>query len=124
MPKKADVIGLDDLTKKFPHFVTILQDAARDAIKEAAENLETNAKRDAPKDTGRMARGIKTEYSKGGLIAEVAERDPERTHIARFIEEGTSSIPAQPFMGPNANRERRRLATRVEQQIKKRLSRL
>lgn len=101
-----------------------LLDAAVEGIREGAEAVRRDARANAPHDTGQLAEGIDIEYTAGGLIADVAERDPQRTHIAEWREAGTSSIPAHPFMAPAAAAERPKLPGRVEAAIVKRLGKL
>jgi HK97 gp10 family phage protein len=61
-----------------------------------ASAVETTAQATAPRVTGSLAESIGTDYSAGGLVAEIGPS----VYYGRFVEEGTSHQPPQPFLGP------------------------
>lgn len=118
------LIGMDKLRAKLAAATEVIIEGAKEGVLEGAEALEAGAKADAPRDDGLLIDGISIKYHNNGLSADVAERDPRRTHIAEFQENGTESIPARPFMLPNAKRQRRLLPGRIEKAVATRLEKL
>jgi HK97 gp10 family phage protein len=66
--------------------------------------------------------GIDIDYSDGGLTADVGEFDPDRTEIAEFVEYGTSSMPARPFMVPAAMRQVTEFPEAVADELRRELA--
>lgn len=118
---KKGLIGMDKLHAKFAAAIEVIDEAVIDSVREGAEAIRDGARRDVPKDKGVTAEGIDILYTTGGRVANIGERDASRTHVAEFLENGTASITAQPFMAPNAKREKRKFPKRIETNVAKRL---
>jgi HK97 gp10 family phage protein len=96
-----------------------LLEGLEDGVGAAAHALRDEAKRNAPVgETGKLRDGIGAHVT--GLQAEVAVFDRKVTY-ATFVEHGTSKQPAQPFMLPAAEVERRRFVKRLVKAVEKRL---
>jgi HK97 gp10 family phage protein len=125
------VHGLSDLDRRLRRLpdqvrrVTLVK-----AIKAGAEPILTGALARVPRDTGLLARSLKTKFTRRGIfrvaaqvgvfgdkrarrrgkatIATVrikgkvfqARRDPDDPYYARFVEMGTSKMGARPFLRP------------------------
>lgn len=81
--------------------------AAR-VLRKSAAAVERDAKELAPVgETGNLRRSISTSFAGDGRFAAMeAEIGPD-VDYARFVEEGTSVMAAQPFMGPALARNER-----------------
>lgn len=88
-----------------------------EGVADAAHALRDDAKRTVPVDTGKLRDGIGARVK--GLKAEVAVFDRD-TYYGQWVEHGTSSRPAQPFMLPAAERERSRFVKRLIAAVGKR----
>lgn len=77
---------------------------ARTVIRKAAIDIERDAKALAPVDTGNLKNSIGHSDLRigttGNLVAEVGPT----ANYGVFLEQGTSRMAAQPFMGPAADR--------------------
>lgn len=77
---------------------------ARTVIRKAALDIEATAKALAPVDTGNLKSSIGHSDLRigttGNLVAEVGPT----ANYGIFLEQGTSRMAAQPFMGPAADR--------------------
>lgn len=71
-------------------------------VKRAALNVQNNAKRAAPVDTGRLRNSIAHEIEGDGLEATVGTN----VEYAPFVEFGTRRGRAQPYLLPALERER------------------
>ena len=73
-----------------------VQMLAAPVVKYHGAQLQQNAQRYAPVDTGTLKRSIRLEIRDRGLTAEVAET----TDYAAYVEYGTRFMLAQPYMRP------------------------
>lgn len=71
---------------------------ARDAVREAAEAIEADARSLAPKLTGALAASIEADVS--GPVAEIGPS----VDYAPFVEFGTVYMAPQPFLGPASDK--------------------
>lgn len=118
------LIGMDRLKAKFADAHHVIEQAARDAIAEGGEALRAGISADAPEDTGLLAKDVELVFLQDGLVAEVGVRSARRKHVAMFVENGTSKMPARPFIAPNTARQRRLLPGRIEKAVQRRLEEL
>lgn len=134
-------IRIDGLTR----FVNVLNAYANDvpkktklAIKKAGVNLQTNAKNDAPIDTGKLRQSISLRVSSDGYEAAVSANASYAPYIefgtggsvqvpdgwqeiaAKFKGKGVRqiNIKAQPFLIPNFNKEVETLKKELSQILK------
>lgn len=104
----------------------------RAAVNETAVNIQRNAKRACPVDTGRLRSSIRMEFYSNGLAAEVFTN----VKYAPYVEFGTGmrgaaskkppgmpsvdytlswpGMPARPFLFPAAEQERRKFEERIK----------
>ncbi len=113
----AKLVGLTVLKKDFARMSAVNQSRLRDLVNTSALNIQRNAKREAPVDTGRLRSSIQLEFFSGGLAAEVRAN----VFYAAFVEFGTgkagrasndqelpdsyqhgdaAGVKAKPFLGP------------------------
>ncbi|HHB1033555.1 TPA: HK97-gp10 family putative phage morphogenesis protein [Vibrio cholerae] len=84
----------------------------RKAVLQSTMSIETNAKKRAPVDTGKLRGSIKgTAKGLEGEVTATAEHAP-------FVEFGTRRMGAQPYMGPAAEQERPRFEQAVRGALK------
>ena len=77
------------------------------------QDFKPAAKALAPVRTGELRDSIDGEVSPGGV--RVFADAPH----ARFVEEGTTKMPAQPFLGPALKQTKGKLKERIKNEIKK-----
>ncbi|MER6635838.1 HK97-gp10 family putative phage morphogenesis protein [Streptomyces microflavus] len=94
--------------------------ALKKAVKEAAEAVESDTRRDVAKDTGNLERKVDTKYQDDGLTALTGWHDPE-DYYAYFREVGTRRVPAQPALGPALEAERARYRGRLTEAVRQAL---
>lgn len=102
-----------------------LRSAAEEAVQQSAEFVLEHERSNVPVRTGRTRAGlgIETNFDLDGLFeAEVAERDPSRAHVAIFLNQGTSAMPATRFADNAVKAERRRMSRRVSKAVKRELA--
>lgn len=88
-------IDIDDILGDFEDILSDVDKNVSDEINKTAYNIEKDAKRTCPVDTGYLRRSITT--SPGNLEAEVGT-DVE---YAPFVEFGTRYQSAQPYLMPS-----------------------
>lgn len=76
-----------------------------EALTDWGSDVESEAKRDVPIDSGNLGSAIESKVDTGRLKAEVGVWEAD-AYYATFIEHGTSSIEAQPFLLPAFERHR------------------
>jgi HK97 gp10 family phage protein len=113
--------GLAALQRQLAALEPSILDAIRDAVKESAQAVHTDLDKDVPVDTGKLKRGMKITYRARGLAADVGATDP-RLYYLVFLHNGTSSIPALPFITAAQERERTHWRGRLETHINRALS--
>ena len=110
---------LKALRKAFSEAAVAISQGLEDGVSESAHALRDDAKRNAPVgETGKLRDGIAAHVE--GLKAEVAVFDLD-AYYSQFVEFGTSKQPAQPFMLPAVEAERKRFVKRLNKAVKKRL---
>ncbi len=84
-----------------------MPDEATKGIKEAladlAKKIEASAKNRVPVDTGTLRDNITAKVSRDGLSARIGvqgKRASKKAYYVKFVEHGTKKQPAQPFLGP------------------------
>lgn len=111
------VEGMPEVKAALDRLAPAIRAAVANAVRESAGDLETTMKRLVPVDTGALQRGIDTRQ-RDDINAEVGVFSGKLVY-AQWVENGTSSKPAQPFMLPAAEVERRRLPERVARSVRK-----
>lgn len=104
-PITLRVTGISGVVANLHNTDKLIKEDCRKAVKRAADDIVKLAKDLAPKDTGRLARSIKSVISPEGLAFQVL-CDPEvfkRDNVENYawwVEAGTVNSPAQPFLKP------------------------
>lgn len=128
------VKGVAQLRKKLT--VTMpkrVEDAARKAMETGAEELVAMMKRLAPIDTGDLQMSISWTWGaapKGSVVLAKSEPDNKGMRITifagskeafyvRFVEFGTTEMPANPFFWPSWRARRRDIRKRITVAMKK-----
>jgi len=94
------------------------------AVRVGSQIVEGDARRRAPRDTGRLQRAIKSEtveVSPGRALARVYVG--REAFYARFVEFGTRNMPAKPFLRPALRENRGRVMSAVRSTIGRILNR-
>lgn len=102
----VNVEGMDALRRRLENLAAEVQAGARAAIRETATEAREEMKRRVPVDTGALRRNITSRVQPSKLTAEIGPRRGAGVHYAYWVEFGTSSMPAQPFARPAAERAR------------------
>lgn len=79
-----------------------IDEAGAEVATEWAEFVQTRAESDVAVDTGFLQSHISKRVSKTKMSAQVGVFDP-KGYYGDFIERGTQSIDADPFLGPAAD---------------------
>jgi HK97 gp10 family phage protein len=102
-----------------------IKDSVVEAVKESAEAVRDDVKRNVPVDTRggdshHLKDAVDIRFREGGLVADVGWFGPENSY-ATYIEFGTRRRPAQPSLYPALERERGRLAARLTEEVRRAL---
>lgn len=92
--------GQDALFKKLNR--TMQKEAVKKIVKEHTANMQVEAQKLAPVDTGNLKRSIRLELLEGGMAGTVISP----TDYSGYQEFGTRFMAAQPYMGPAWRKER------------------
>lgn len=91
--------------------------AAKATLLDWSKGTQKDAREFAPKDTGALERSITARTNAGTLTASVRTN----LHYAQFVEFGTSSMKAQPFMypavGPNNRKVKGWLTAHIREEL-------
>lgn len=93
-----DTSGIRQLQADLGHLSARAVPVASRAVAKVAHDIEATAKVLAPVDTGNLQSSISTDL--GVLSAEVGPT----AEYGAYVEEGTSRMAPQPYMGPAADR--------------------
>lgn len=77
---------------------------ARAVVRKTAYDIEASAKAIAPVDTGNLKNSISHSDLRIGTSGQLVAEIGPTANYGIFLELGTSRMPAQPFMGPAADR--------------------
>lgn len=91
--------------------------ALKKAAKAGAEPIVKEAKRRVPVDTGKTQKHIRSWISKrdsDSVTVSVGVTAKSRAHVARFLELGTSKMPARPFLRPAIDEEKQKAAEETQ----------
>ena len=119
------ITGLARLRGRLEDLPDHIKDALVDGVKASAEAVKADVERTVPVDaSGRDNRHLRDNvairYREGGLVAEVGWFDPQDFY-AVFVEYGTRSQPAQPSLHPALERERKKYAARLTDEVRRAL---
>ncbi|WP_435610681.1 HK97-gp10 family putative phage morphogenesis protein [Streptomyces sp. C10-9-1] len=94
--------------------------ALKRAVRESAEQVQADTRRDVAEDTGNLKRAVDIKYKDDGLTAMVGWHNPSE-YYARFLEFGTRRRPATPALQPALEAERRRYRARLTEEVRRAL---
>lgn len=107
MARDIVIKGMDRLDAALKRRAAAMQAAAQAAVAAEVNAVQADAARMAPIDTGELRRGI--DGKADGTYGQVRTG----ARHSSFVEFGTSSMAAQPYMAPAADASRRRFTGRV-----------
>lgn len=102
-----------------------IRDSVVEAVKDAAEAVRDDVKRNVPFDTRggdshHLKDAVDIRFREGGLVADVGWFGPENSY-ATYVEFGTRRRPAQPSLYPALERERGRFEARLTEEVRRAL---
>lgn len=124
MPSNFEVQGLESLMSKLENMGKTGVKIENEALQKAAEPILEDAKNSAPVRTGRLRDGLKiskVKNSKDGkyVLVGTDKKDKDAPFWATFIEFGTSKMPAQPFLRPAYERNKKQVIDILKEEIQK-----
>ncbi len=111
MAQNITIKGLARLDRKLGRMPRVIEEAARQAVKDEVEATGRDMRQLAPVDTRELVESIQEEINEGGLSGQVYPRAPH----AAFVNDGTYSHPAQPFATSTGKLSRRRFRKRTKE---------
>ncbi|WP_116048604.1 HK97-gp10 family putative phage morphogenesis protein [Amycolatopsis palatopharyngis] len=105
MAKGAHLNGGKELAAALKNLQDAVDTVGVEALKEWSSDVESEAKRDVVIDSGNLGSAIESKVDASRLKAEVGVFEDD-AYYGTFIEHGTSSIEAQPFLLPAFERHR------------------
>jgi HK97 gp10 family phage protein len=122
---RVRVTGLPRLKQRLQGLPDEIRDSVVEAVKEAAEAVRDDVKRNVPVDTRggdshHLKDAVDIRFREGGLVADVGWFGPENSY-ATYVEFGTRRRPAQPSLYPALERERGRFAARLTEEVRRAL---
>jgi HK97 gp10 family phage protein len=109
--------GLDQLREKLAELAPGLIEAARKTVKESAEAVRDETKRDVVVDSGNLRDSADIQYEDEGLRAEIGWRDRDDWY-ASLREYGTRRRSAVPVLGPALEKERAKIEDRLKANVR------
>lgn len=94
---------MSSLRKKIKRLEPEARQGIKDAMTEVADEILDEAKSRVPVDTGTLKKKLTRQVSRDGMSAKVGVRTKaakRKAYYGKFIELGTSKMPAQPFLTP------------------------
>lgn len=114
----SNIKGLDQWLNWADGVSKNVEREVKELISSTAYNIEADAKRLAPVDTGTLRRSIATDIQEEGWKAEVGTN----LEYAALVEFGTSKTEAQPYMTPVFQKYKEHFSSDMMQTMKKGLS--
>lgn len=109
---KVTVTGREGVQDALERHLATVEAELEPVVAESAQALAEGIRQRLPYDTGALYHGVEIHYAPDGLSAEIGFFDPDLYYID-FVENGTSTQPAQPALRPAAAEEERELPGRV-----------
>lgn len=100
----ADISELRTLAADLTAAGASVGSRARDVVRKTAYDIERDAKALVAVDTGNLKNSIGHSDLRLGTSGQLAVEIGPTANYGIFLELGTSRMPAQPFMGPAADR--------------------
>ncbi|MFJ9558051.1 HK97-gp10 family putative phage morphogenesis protein [Nocardiopsis sp. NPDC101807] len=119
---RVRTIGAQAARRAFARLTTDLHDVQEEVAEKWGAEMYDGAVADVPVDSGDLARALEKRVKGSGATADAQVGVwSDEEYYAQFVEFGTSKMPAQPFMYPNARRANRKVRNWVREGIEKRL---
>lgn len=96
------VEGGRELSRKISKLNLLASAQVKAAVAESSLNVQRNARKRCPVDTGRLRSSINAVFYQGGMTGEVVSA----VEYAPYVEFGTHRASAQPFLFPSWEEER------------------
>ncbi|THA78412.1 hypothetical protein E6R60_05880 [Streptomyces sp. A0642] len=120
MAMTVEIQGLARLRQQLEDVDQEVLAAIKRAVKESAEAVTADTKRDVPKASGNLAEKVEPRYQDDGFTATVGWHEDEE-YYARYLEAGTRRRPARPSLGPALEAERGRYRGRLTEEVRRAL---
>lgn len=117
----AQIRGANKLADRLRRLRPAVRTGTTTAVAESGKAMKTGMRRLAPVRTGALRDSIDYELSEDGLTATAGPG--EWIDYAIFVEFGTSRMPAQPYIRPVAEAERRLFPERVSTHVRAEMDR-
>ncbi|AJA49531.1 phage protein, HK97 gp10 family [Clostridium pasteurianum DSM 525 = ATCC 6013] len=126
MSASFDVDGFESLMSKLQSMGKEGTKIEDEALQKAAEPILVDAKNSAPVRTGKLRDGLKiskAKKSKDGkyVLVGTDKKDKDAPFWATFIEFGTSKMPAQPFLRPAFEKNKKQVFEIIKEEIAKKV---
>lgn len=112
--------GVRDVLRRLRRLPTDAELVRRATIDTWAKDMEDTAKRLAPKRTTFLANNIESRVNYGSGRAWVGVWNRKAMKYAYYVERGTSSMEAQPYLRPAAEIHRRTALRELRRQARRR----
>jgi HK97 gp10 family phage protein len=96
MKIKVKVNGVTKAVAKLEGYEQSVIDRVTTQTKNSAFKVEAGAKKRCPVDTGRLRASLNTQFSDGGMEADIGTN----VHYSKYVEFGTRKMRAQPYLFP------------------------
>lgn len=122
-----ELTGVDEILNKLQQMGANVGRLENKALKNAAEPVLEDAKENVPVRTGKLKKGLKITNVKKKegmkyILVGVDRGDNSEVFYGKFIEFGTSKMPARPFLQPayekNKNTIRKAIAETLKEGLK------
>ncbi|QBI56800.1 HK97-gp10 family putative phage morphogenesis protein [Streptomonospora litoralis] len=117
----VEIRGADKLTDRLKQLRPAVKRGTRTAVEASGKAMRTGMRNLAPVRTGALRDSIDYELVNDGLTARAGPGD--WIDYAIFQEFGTSRMPAQPYIRPVAEAERRLFPERVRMHVREEMDR-
>jgi len=105
--------GLDKMLQGLEKKAEALENV-QEAVRKNGADLQSNAMRLAPVDTGTLQRSIRLNLEDGGMTARVRPT----ADYAAYVEYGTRYMKAQPYMRPSYDAQKEKFKSDVAKAIR------
>ncbi|MFJ6659710.1 HK97-gp10 family putative phage morphogenesis protein [Streptomyces sp. NPDC091377] len=109
MARRARLDGLSNALRAVARIPGAMSEARSDTLHEWADDVEATAEDRVPVRTGDLKEKIEQQVSEQYGRAEVGVWDPDALEYAQHVEQGTSSMPDQPYLRPAFDQHRRQV---------------
>ncbi|MDX3235653.1 HK97 gp10 family phage protein [Streptomyces sp. ME03-5709C] len=117
---RVQIEGLEHLRDRLEELAPQILEAAKPAVREAAESVKTTVRQFVAVDSGNLRDSVDIRYEDDGLTAEIGWRDRDDFY-ASIHEHGTRRIRARPVLGPALDAERAPFPDRVRTEVRQAL---